>query len=448
MADLEIKKGLYDLLGFVATPLQAEIVEDDTRITLICGGERGSKSFTAVKKALPKLFTGDLFWLVGKEYSLCRAEWDYLVADLTKLGILDCSPTKNIDPGEISFLNGKKIITKPTSHPEKIATTAPDGIIVCEAAQIEYEAYLRLSGRLGEKRAWMIMSGTLENSNSWYPEMFTRWQGPNQEEARSYSLPSWLNSFVYPGGRQDPEILRLERETTPDRFLERYGAVPCPPSNKAIPEFSNKIHVGNYPYDPELPVYLWIDPGYAGAYAVEVIQKFPEHIVIVDEVYLQGYVTKEIIDICKDPIKHPWWNSVEDGVIDIAGKQHQAMEAPIEIWMSEGKLSLRTNKVKEEYGLEVLRTFLKVNPVTNKTRLLVDSKCKGFISECGGCKSPVGGGMWLRDKHTGKLIDRDNHATKAVIYGLVDSFGYTERTGRLPKVKVTAKKSRNTFART
>ena len=409
MGDLEIKRGLYDKLGFKATAGQLPLLEDDTRITLIAGGERAGKSRISTMKALPKLFTGDLFWLVGKEYSQCRAEWNYLVEDLSRLGILK-SATKNIDPGVIVYLENKRIVTLPTSQPEKIATEAPDGIIACEAAQIDYEAYLRLKGRLGEKRAWMIMSGTYESSLGWYPEHFIRWQAPNNEEAKSFSLPSWSNTVIYPGGRQDKEILSFERECTTERFSERYGGVPCPPSGKAVPEFSNGIHVGDYDFDPELPVSLWIDPGYAGAYAVEVVQRWAEQVVIVDEVYLQGYVTSEIIDICKDPFRHPWWKNVTSGVIDIAGRQHQAMEAPVEIWLAEGHLSLRSQKVKEEYGLEVLRSFMKVNPVNNTTRLLVNSKCKGFISECGGCKSPVNGGMWMRDKHTGKLIDRDNHA--------------------------------------
>lgn len=443
----ETQQFIYDQLNFQATPGQAPILEDDSRITLIAGGERGGKSLTAEKKALPKMFSGKLFWLVGKEYGEVRAEFGYFIEDFVKLGIFQSAST-NVDPGKIVFNEGKVLITLPTKDVQKIATEAPDGIIVAEAAKIEYYAYLKLLGRLIEKRGWMIMSGTFEGSLGWYPELFTSWQGFNEEGGKSFSLPTWSNIVIFPGGRQDEAILGIERDTPHDMFSERYGGIPCPPSNKAVPEFSNKIHVGDYKYDPNLPVWLWIDPGYAGAYAVEVIQKWPEQVVIVDEIYLQGYVTSEIIKICNDPIKNPWWKLVEGGVIDIAGKQHQAMEAPTEIWLSEANLSLRSQKVKEEYGLELLRGFLKVNPLTGKPKLLVNASCKGFISECGGCQSPVGGGMWLKDINTGKLLNRDNHACKAVIYGLVDSFGYTEKTDRLPSIKIKSNTASSTFKRT
>ena len=445
MGLIEIKKGLYDTLGFQATAGQEPILVDDSRFTLIAGGERSGKSRTATIKALPKLLTGDLFWLVGKEYGEVRAEFGYFVEDFRKLGILEYAST-NIDPGEIRFMNGKRIITLPTKDETKIATEAPDGIIVAEAAKITYYAYLKLSGRLAEKRGWLILEGTFESSLGWYPEFFTRWQGYNEEGGKSFSLPSWSNSIVYPGGRQDSEILRLEGGTPHDIFLERYGGVPCPPSGKAIPEFSNKIHVGNYKYDPSLPVEIAVDPGYAGAHAVLAIQKWAEQIVIVDEIYLQGVITRDMITICK---QKPWWSLVESGTIDIAGKQHQAMEAPVEVWLSDANLHLRSQVMKnEEHGLELLRSYLMVNPVNGYTKILVDSSCKGFISECGGCQSPVGGGMWMRDKNTKKLIDKDNHATKAMIYWLVLAFGYAERRGKLPKIKLHATEGKRTFVKT
>ena len=401
-------------------------------------------SRTATVKALPKLFTGDLFWLVGKEYNAVRAEFSYFVEDFRKLGILEYAST-NIDPGEIRFLNGKKIITLPTKDETKIATEAPDGILVAEAAQITYYALLKLMGRLAEKRGWLILEGTFESSLGFYPEYFTRWQGYNEEGGKSFSLPSWTNSAIYEGGRQDPEILRLEEITPHDIFLERYGGLPCPPVGMAIPEFSNKVHVGDYRFRPDIPVEITIDPGYAGAHALEAIQEWDGIPVIVDEVYLQNIVTEDMITIAQ---QKDWWSLVEGGTIDVAGNQHHDRASAVEVWENRTGFHLRSRKVKEEEGLELLRSYLKVNPNTSKTKLLVDSHCKGFISECGGCQSPVGGGMWMRNVHTNKLIDKDNHATKAVIYYLANKYGYTGKSGRLPVMRMKAPAGKRTFVRT
>lgn len=443
---IEAQKKIFDLCGYVPTEAQWVIHRDRSRIKEIAGGERAGKSITNAMELISRFYSGRLFWLVASDYEGTRGEWNHLLEAFERMGLLIARPTKNIDPGRMSLEGDIEIITKSAKYPQKIAVEAPDGILLCEAAQIDYETYLRLRGRLAEKRAWMSMAGTFEGSLGWYPEFFTRWQSYNIEEAKSFSLPSWSNTYIFPGGRQDPEILKLEEQTTAERFLERYAGVPCPPTGLVIKEFSNQIHVGDYSFNKDLPVRVAVDPGYAGAHAVEAIQEWGEQIVLVDEVYLQGYVSEEIIDICK---QKPWWGNVSGGAMDIAGKQHQAMEAPIEVWLRKAGISLQTMKVGIEDGIDLLRTYLKPNPITGKPIILINSACKGFISECGGGKSPVeGGGMWLRDKNTNKPIDKNNHATKAVIYYLVNKFGYTGRATRISPMQVTGEKTRETYVRT
>jgi hypothetical protein len=205
--------------------------------------------------------------------------------------------------------------------------------------------------------------------------------------------------------------------------MERYAGVPCKPSGLIVTEFTNALHVGEHSFDPELPVEITVDPGYAGAHVVEACQWKSDELYIIDEIYLQGYTTEDVITICK---QKPWWGAVKSGVIDIAGRQHQAMDAPVEVWLKHTGLILRSQKVDVQGGIDLLRTYMKVNPLNNRVKVHVDCKARGFISECGGGKSPLnGGGPWLRDLHTGKEIDRDNHACKAIIYLIVNRFGYT-----------------------
>lgn len=415
---------IFEPLGYKPTELQLKVHNDLHRVKLITGGERGGKSFVGAKEAVLHVPLSKLIWLVANEYATCRPEFEYMMNDLTTLKLLIPKDISFPKEGACSFktIDGCKVETKSADDFRKLGMVAPDFILVCEAAQIPYEAYLRLRGRIAEKRGKMVMTGTLESSLGWYPEYYLRGQAPD-DDFISFSLPSWSNSYVFPGGRNDPEILKLEEETPSDIFAERYGAVPCPPSGLIMKEFSNAIHVGDYQYDPHIPVEIAVDPGYGGAYAVEAIQIKESQPYLVDEIYLQGYTTEDIITIVK---QKPWGNKVNAGAIDVAGKQHQAMAAPVEVWQGQMGLFLESRWVDVEGGIELLRTFLKVNPVTNRPKLYVNHSCKGFISECGGCKSPVSnGGAWIRDVNTGKIIDRNNHATKAVIYWLVNRFGYS-----------------------
>ena len=264
-------------------------------------------------------------------------------------------------------------------------------------------------------------------------EAYQRGQAQNDEGLVSFSMPTWSNTFIFPGGREDPEIKRLERAMSKEWFMERFGGIPTPPRGLVFNEFRNHIHTGTgglYEFDPSGLVYLFVDPGYASAYSVEVAQVQGEHLYLIDEIYERGLVTSDIIKVAK---QRPWWNRVTGGSIDIAGTQHQAMAAPAEIWMKEAGLPLRSTKVRIQDGIERVKSFLNVNPITGVPLVHINARCRGLISEMGGCPDPLDGQTkvykWRVD-NSGNVIgdapdDRYNHACKALAYGIVDLFGYS-----------------------
>ena len=125
------------------------------------------------------------------------------------------------------------------------------------------------------------------------------------------------------------------------------------------------------------------------------------------------------------------------------------MPAPVEVWLAEGKVSLRSKKIKIEDGIDLLRTHMKQHPITGQPGIIVDPKCRGFISECGGGKSPVdGGGIWMRDKNTYQPLERNNHACKAMIYGLVNKYGFRGPRKSTGPMEWAVQKQEPTFTRT
>ncbi len=428
----EQKQAIFKRLGYTPSIEQEKVHRSDSRIRLIAGGARAGKSLLSAQEYLGRFWETPLLWLVGADYNRTVAEFHYICAGFQKLGI-DFEATKQIDPGEIRAAGGFRVATRSAKDPRKLAAEAPNGIIGCEASQLDYETFLRLQERVAETRGWVLLAGTFESSLGYFPELFTRWQLPNVDQAQSFSLPTWSNLKVFPGGRQDPEILRLERIMPPEMFLERCGGVPCPPQGRVFVEFANTMHTGiggPYEFDPTQPVYLWIDPGYATAYAVLAAQIRQDHAWIVDEVFERGLVTSEIIKICQ---QKSWWCNVTGGAIDIAAKQHQAMPAPVEIWGREGRVNLVAKKVEIRDGIERIKTYLIVNPLTNQPMLHINAKCRGIISEFGGCENPVTGQTqvysWRKDSDNNVIgevpEDKNNHACKALGYGLVSRFGYS-----------------------
>lgn len=423
---------IFQKLDYIPTPEQAKIHDSDERIKLVAGGERSGKSYCSSMELMARLWFGKLFWLVAADYERTKAEFLYICESLDKLDI-PFHATKNVDPGEIDIQGGFRVATKSSKDPRKIAMEAPDGIVACEASQLDYETFLRLRGRIAEKRGWLLMSGTFESSLGWYPELYSKWLAPNTEDARSFSLPTWSNTIIFPGGRQDPEILALEAGSSEEWFLERFGGVPCPPKGRVFNEFSNEVHTGVgglFEFDPLLNAELWVDPGVAHAYAVEVVQKKGEEVYVIDEVYEKGLVTSDIITIVR---QKPWWNRVIGGAIDVAALQRQAMPAVSEVWLNESGIPLRSQKIRIEDGTERFKACLKVNPITGQPLIHINAKCRGLISELGGCPNPIDNQTrvykWKTDRE-GNIIgdvpdDKDNDACKAVSYGLIDMLGYT-----------------------
>ena len=427
----KLRDYLYEKVGFEPTTEQVAILESPYRFNLVAGGEQAGKSMVASKYLLGRFMETEepgLYWLVAADYERTRAEFEYLVQDFATLGILK-QASKRVDPGYIVLADGTRIETKSAKDPRTLAMRAPNGILGCEASQLDMETFFRLRGRCAPKRGWMFLAGTFEGSLGWYPQMYTAWAAGADPEAKAYSLPSWTNKYLYPGGREDPEIQRLKEVASDDFYMERIEGKPSPPKGLVFSEFRPDVHVVDVEYVPDVPVHLWMDPGYAGGYAVEVIQVQGEQIQVIDEIYEVGLVTDEIIDIAKS---RPWWPDVKFGVIDIAGNQHQAMAAPAEVWLEQAGLYLSSQKVKINEGTERLKGWLKIDPRTHAPRIVFSPKCIGIMSEFGMAPNPFDGQTrayrWKTDRE-GNIVgdtpeDKYNHGIKAVIYGLIDRFGY------------------------
>ncbi len=433
---------LLNSLGHKLSPEQEAIVYCTSREVLGAGGERAGKSFIASDYLNVRFWEGDLFWFIGKDYERCQEEFEFTVKAMMLLNKPDdmvLCPEKVSMPknGQWSMKleTGCVIKTRSLQDWLKVGSEAPDGIVICEIAQITLREYRRICDRTSEKRSWVVGTGTFEGSLGWYPETWKLYQLPGQQ-GMSFSMPSWSNLAV-DSGLDDPEIQRLKANNPEDYFNERFGAIPAPPHGLVFPEFRYLTHVREMDIS-DTPIYLWIDPGYAGAYAVEVIQIVNDTVCMVDEIYEQGLVTEQVIDVC---MQKPWWKQVAGGVVDIAALQHQAMPAVAEVWASKAKLRLVSNRVPEDAGRERLHTFLTVNPIDHQPHFLVDPKCVGILSEFGVCPNPFSGEAepykWKEDR-TGVTVgqapeDKNNHGIKAVIYGIVAKFGFVTRSNVRPR---------------
>ena len=398
-------------------------------LVVLAGGEQSGKSWLGGHHLFGMFWHGKIFWIVGDRYEDTRKECEYLIEAGQKAGVIDRVSAPLNSSWEITFKNGAVIKTKSSQDATTLAGESPDGILMVEAGRQSYQAFRILWGRAMHNTAWFLVSGTFEATKGrWYPDLWKQLQTTNEYNGVSMSLPSYANPDKYPDGEFDPKIVAARRTLTEDEFAERFLGVPRPTIGIVFPEFRRTVHVNdNAEYMEGFPTRLFVDPGYnPSAYAVLFTQNINGQVRIYDELYEHELVNQQILDIV---LNHPRFRSIERVVIDVASKAHAGAQDPSFLtWQRQvtpHNIPVVAKYVKIEDGLKRTHDKLRINPLTNEPFLLLHPRCKNTIFEFEeGYKYPT--------RRTGDVgsstlpIDKDNHAMKALAYGLVDTYGFAD----------------------
>jgi len=439
--------GILVLLKMIPLKKQWTILRCLARTILICGGVRGSKSYTA------KTFfwshrdwsRPQKFWIGAATYPLTKVMFNYIKDDARAMGILNTKGTTNQwDPGMITLVDGTTIETKSGTNPEGWASEAVDGIIIDEAAQITLDLYLRSLERLSEKRGWLLLVGTLEESLGWYPKLFDLWRNGTKDSegnlvSQSFSLPTWENTYLFPGGRQDPEILRMESEMGPEKFKERCAGEPVPPAGLVHPEFRADVHIETTNWNPDLPILMGVDPGYSDACAYEFFQEIDGQLRGFFEVYERGKTVDWVIDFIQDQEFFKVSTGLDGpgfyGACDIYGDQHHHLSTVIEVWRQKTGVHLHSKKIRNVNDVDAqIHRYLAFDPLWERPRVVFDPSMKGILSNFGVGPEPhdniFRSYRWdmTRDGQVvgTKPKDANNHGIKAFGYLLVNRYGFAD----------------------
>lgn len=422
------------------TEVQKEIIEwwvnTVSTIILILGGERSGKSFIASFLAMlcmaPSTDEEHIFWIVGPDYLQARPEWEYLYKAFKAMDLIEGEPSMPAAiaaPWSFKTKLGHHVMTRSSGDIQKLASFSVHGAIMAEGAQQMHEVYLKLLGRLAETGGFLIIVGTLEEGLPWYTDLYERWKADNPIEAKSFSMPMWSNTAVFPGGRNDPAILKLEAENTPDYFMERYGAEPRRTHGRVLPEFSFEQHVRRLSLQEDVPVELAIDPG-TTCYAVLFVQHVGLRTYVLDRVYERGTILQEIIpEVMGNPL-FKLLIKEKAGVIDQAGAQRPGSYSQVELWSRIAGITLRYRYIFEDDTIRTLRYYLGTNNPLHEPLIYFNDHMTNRSTPQGDALDVLAEPMLWKWRESGykmnerkRPIDRNNHAMKALGYKLVDQYG-------------------------
>jgi hypothetical protein len=374
---------------------------------------------------------GKRFWIVGPTYDLGEKEfrviWDDLIVKL-QLGRdrrVKRSYNKKAGNMFIEFPWQTRLEVRSADHPENLVGEALDWCIMSEAAKHRQETWERfIRPALADKRGGADFPTTPEGHN-WYYDLWMLGKNPSLPEYEAWRFPSWENSAVYPLGRQDPEIILLERTMTPEAFLQEIGADFSSFTGKIYPEWDVESFVQNVEYIPGLPSYMCVDFGYTNPLAAIEFQVTPDDRVRIWREHYKPYMTlSEHIRTWKTRDNPEGYHldmvfgDSEDpeGVATISEKFAPCMALP------QAKTNWRE-------GVDLVRSFMTMRETgrdideygtpEETPALVVDFKCVHTISEFNNykAKAPRAGTNVPEMGH--KMMD---HAMDAVRYGFMHVF--------------------------
>lgn len=279
-----------DVLGYYPHSGQRDLHQDRTRFKVVRCGRRWGKTFYGGHEMTPRVLTHSSYdpskpsmgWVVGPNYTDAEKEFRIIYDDMRRLGVDKDAIrfVKNSDAGALHIVTswGAEVVGKSAQYPEKLVGEGLDWVLMVEAGRHKrptWGQYLRPA--LSDRRGIAVFSGVPEGASdsSLLFHLFNRGKSDRFRSWMGYKRPSWTNDIVFPGGRQDPEILEAEEDLTKDEFDRQYGAEFTDKTGQVMKEYDDDIHLGDFDYRPDWPLYLAVDYGFTNPFVVLFVQVGP-----------------------------------------------------------------------------------------------------------------------------------------------------------------------------
>lgn len=293
------RKALFEVLDYTPRPEQWAIHNSTSRFMVPCCGRRFGKSLCAGNELTAYMFTPDArYWIVGPTYRLGEKEFRVVLYNMVrKLKVPRLKFSNNVKQGDMRIENTKTntiIEVVSADRPDSLVGEGLNGVIMSEAALHKASTWeMFIEPALSDERGFAIFPSTPRGFN-WFQGLWQLGQMPEQIDYASWQLPTWSNTNKYPGGRFDPEILRIESTVSKQHFLQEYSAEFTAFEGKIYDTFNFTHHVKQIEYNPAWRNYWAMDFGFADPFVVLDIMVDPsDNVYVWREYQVSGMSTQE-----------------------------------------------------------------------------------------------------------------------------------------------------------
>ncbi|WP_326894362.1 phage terminase large subunit (plasmid) [Rhizobium beringeri] len=280
--------------------LQKVVMNDPHRFRVVVAGRRWGK--TQVSKISLIKFAAvrqkQLIWYVAPTYAMARdLMWKPLKAAMPKGWIKKINESRM----EMQLINGSEISLKGADKPDSLRGVGLDFVVIDEAQDIKEETWEEvLMPTLATTNGRALFIGTPKSYNWLYHRFMLGQRGPMVKDHRkrlvanewmSWQFPTITSPFI-----PRKEIEARRRDMDPRSFRQEFEASFETMSGRVYYPFNRNEHVGDYPFNPKLPIYIGMDFNIDPMSSV-IIQEQPDgEIWVVDEAVMYGSNVQETAD--------------------------------------------------------------------------------------------------------------------------------------------------------
>jgi len=356
---------------------QGDVSRSPRRFKVVVAGRRWGKTHLSaielVKAAMKK--PKSLCWYVAPSYSMARdIMWDKLIEILPRQYIVKKNETKLV----IYLPNKSQIQLKGADKPDSLRGRGVDFVVLDEFQDFKTGAWEEvIFPTLADKQGAALIIGTPKAYNQLY-ELYSRGQDAKDIDWGSWQFPTETSPFI-----PKKELEMARRNMDEKTFRQEFQASFETMSGRVYYPFDRNLHVGDYSYDPSLPILIGQDFNVDPMCSV-ICQYHPvkKQLWIVDEIYMTNSNTHEVAD----EIERRYWRHMSSNRIaiypDPAGTQKSSASkgmSDFKIFQDKGFKHILYRRRHPPVQDRVNSVNSMLRSADGSIRLYVDSKCTNTI---------------------------------------------------------------------
>lgn len=364
---------------------QRQVFNDERRFKCVVAGRRWGKTQLSKLRILKRaVLPKQLIWYVAPTYGMARSIlWDELKDSIPRAWIASINETRMT----IRLINGTRIELKGADKPDTLRGVGIHLLIIDEAQDIKEDTWYKvLRPTLASTRGEALIIGTPKSFNWLYDVYMLGQRGDTYfDKVRGKTVTNVWKSWQFPTITSPfipkSEIAAARADMDEKSFRQEFEASFETMSGRVYYSFDRKEHVGTYPFNPRLPIWVGQDFNIDPMSSV-IMQPQPNgEVWIVDEIYLRGSNTQETAD----EISRRYFKHIKNIILypDPAGAQRSTKgrgESDLEILRDAGFKRMKAKRKHPAIADRVNAVNRMFKTADGQIKMRVNSGCRNTIN--------------------------------------------------------------------